>query len=265
MPSITTRAELRACKRLKFCYACGLPFGLPGDSTDRNEDHVPPKRLFDQPDRDPPLKLPTHVPCNNLRSAQDERIGQWMSQLYRPDLRPESLTSLRVQSGVLPGTEVPMHFVDGLRLRETIAFWIRGFHAALYSQPTPMILRCRFLDPFLCSTDRVSLDAPRPQDVLFVDMIKQQRRAGRMDVLECNNGKCRYECVWPNFDDGTPFCLFALNIYDWGKSARTGLPLSISCAGFFFTPALGVPTTATRATSLVVPVPNFEPLDAFGA
>jgi hypothetical protein len=262
---ITTRAELRACKKLRFCYACGLPLGLPGDTGGQDEDHVPPKGLFAVLDRDPPLKLPTHVACNNLRSRSDERVGQWVALLHKSKVTRADVSSLHIRFGALPGTTKVVPYVDGLLLRETIAFWIRGFHAALYQQPTPSIFRGRFVDPFPSSDDRQSLEPLRPQDALFVDIIKQHRRIDRLDVVECYNGKCRYECVWPRFDDGRTFCLFSLDLYGWGDPKHTGLATSRSCTGFFFTPQpFGVPATATRATQLTIPASNFERFDAFG-
>ena len=55
MTTLTTQKDAQAVRDLPFCYICGSQFDA-GDAIDY--DHVPPKVIFDPPDRNFPIKLP---------------------------------------------------------------------------------------------------------------------------------------------------------------------------------------------------------------
>src|SRR5258708_6703521 len=85
MASLISQQDRRAVQRLPFCYLCGKDF-INGDAT--NTDHVPPKSIFAERDRDP-LVLLTHVACNKAYELIDEKIGQLIALRYRKVPAPE--------------------------------------------------------------------------------------------------------------------------------------------------------------------------------
>lgn len=157
MPSIVSSRELRAVKKLPFCYACGgeLEFGAASD------DHVPPKSCVAQLDRaNSPLILPTHAVCNGSFSHSDERVGQFLSLLH--GRRVASDKNLLKFSQV-NADHMALSSVD---LYGTIWRWLRAFHAALYWQPLDAAskyaieLPCNVLTP---GPFGITLDAGRPR------------------------------------------------------------------------------------------------------
>jgi len=58
---------------LPFCYLCRRKF-VKEDQVDG--DHVPPRTAFNSRDKEPPLKLKTHVACDSALKVEDRKIGQ---------------------------------------------------------------------------------------------------------------------------------------------------------------------------------------------
>ena len=75
MVTLTNQKDFRQAQKLPFCYLCGSYFAK---NDIKNKDHVPPKSIFNESDREP-LILPTHVECNNKFSENDEKVGQLIS------------------------------------------------------------------------------------------------------------------------------------------------------------------------------------------
>ena len=46
------------------------------DEDEVDGDHVPPRAAFNARDKEPPLKLKTHVACNSALKVDDKKIGQ---------------------------------------------------------------------------------------------------------------------------------------------------------------------------------------------
>ena len=106
---------------------------------------------------------------------------------------------------------------------------------------------------------------PLPSVVLrMVEEIKRNRLTGTLDRIVCRNGKCRYECVWTQFDRGEWFCVYALDIYDWKDLGDIAHFKARSCVGCYRRPEKGAPRSATCSTRLQFPIDNLEELDAFG-
>jgi hypothetical protein len=258
MPEIVTQKDLRAAHSMPFCYLCGKPFA-PGD--ERTKDHVPPKALFAVEDRSPPLILPVHPTCNGAESGRDELIGQLVACLRGDHPREERLR-LSVHLFGLRGSSNPVAGVSDLPLMKIVFRWVRGFHAALYRTPLPdrggMIHAP--MPEFDLAPDGRLVQFPVPEcRPHLTRLFKEQVAAGRTDGVTCFNGKCQYRCSWLTFDQGQPFCLFALRIYNWEEfgDERGG---KRGCVGYYFADP---PSGATSGTRIHIAVPNLVPLDPF--
>lgn len=73
MLTLRVHKDFQEVRHLPFCYLCGRDFVL-GDKVDG--DHVPPKAAFNARDKEPPLKLKTHVACNSAWKVDDRKIAQ---------------------------------------------------------------------------------------------------------------------------------------------------------------------------------------------
>ena len=264
MVNVITQKQLREVRDLSFCHVCGKSF-LTDDKTDH--DHVPPQACFERSDRDPPLKLRTHVACNNANKLNDEKVGQLIAAQRRKAIDPAA-SRLRIEV-LREDTSGKLYAgFDNLDVVGAIRRWIGGFHAALYGAPltgetpytiTPPLPRARV------SASGV-VEYPIPSHYrLFVESLKLNRAAENLDVLITSNGKLRYECVWTPDDTGVNWlCIFALDIYDWiglgdGKNFEAR-----GCVGCYLAPAAGVPAGGTRATKLSAKFADEAPLNPFG-
>lgn len=262
MPELASQADLRSAQSLPFCYLCGRTLN---DNAERNRDHVPPKTIFAEADRSPPLVLPTCPQCNERQSPYDEQIGQLIAFTHGKHPRPDNIR-LNFVSPVINDSGDRLLGVAGLPLQPIVWRWVRGFHAALYRTLLPH------------DTENKSIHLPFPhveqdghrfvappilrQQQQFSEVIKQNRVTDTLDRIACYNRRCIYECVWARFDDGVPFCIFALKIYEWELLAdRQHFPKR-GCVGFY-QPEQGRPATARQATELVFDLPNSRPLDPF--
>lgn len=265
MVSVRSHDEFREVQRLPFCYLCGREFDdAPIDKRDRKDrDHVPSKKMFAEADRESrPLVLPTHQRCNNFHSSDDEQVNQLVRLMHSAPKAPKDVSALRTGVHRFGPSRFPMATVELLPMPRIVARWLRGFHAALYRSLQPE-LSGHISMPFPSSDDLRSLHDILPQHLVFTDILKQNRKVKRVDVIEAFNGRVRYECTWPNFDDGRPFCCFGLDIYGWKELGNTGLQPPRNCVGFYFAPKDGVPSSATRATSIAIPTRNWDLLDPF--
>lgn len=160
----------------------------------------------------------------------------------------------------MPGSSVPQGAVEWLPLRRIIFRWIQGFHAALYQE---------FLDPaghFVVQEPFPSGERPghvypiAPWHGPFVQELKRNRAAGRLDRLELPNGELRYHCVWVEDDNGIDLCIFALDLYGWSRLGDIHRHAERSCVGSY---ARSRPERATHGTDSKLNVANTCPLDAF--
>jgi hypothetical protein len=255
--TLTTQKELRRIQDLGFCYLCGTPWERDAMT---NRDHIPPRRLFAETDRTPPLILRTHVRCNNGHSLYDEQIGQLVSLLWKKSPGPPDVSSLRVSMHTAAGMAT-FGAIEWLNVRFIIARWLKGFHAALYGEFLPSV-NGAIHEPFPGGDtlgEDTNLHVSHP---VFVREIKKNRVAGKLDSIVIYNGKCRYECSWSHLDDGRPMCLWALDLYGWLRLGDTNNFPARSCVGWYEA-TNGIPDGAARATKLELPIRNTEPLNAF--
>lgn len=259
---IDSQRVARSAQSLPFCYLCGKDF-TAGDEI--NRDHVPPSGLFEQGDRDFPLILPTHKPCNSSQSEYDQLISQIVGLVRgrEPGLhdRPVEVVVGQQAGGA------PIVGIVGVDIRAIVRRWVRGFHAALYCEylpensefstctPLPEGDRSRLKDGF----DPIPAIVPE-----FVKELKKNRMTGTLDRVVCRNGKCVYECVWSQADRGQWLCIYGLDLYGW---IQLGDPQAgpRGCVGSYRRPGRGTPRSATCGTQLTFPIPNQEPNNPFGS
>jgi hypothetical protein len=260
--SLTTHLTFQDTSRLPFCYLCGQSFG---SSDDTNRDHVPPSGLFARADRAIPLVHRTHRRCNELRSPEDQAIGQLVGVLHGRRVN-RAHDKLRIRVGRFPdGHRVAA--VTGLDIREAIRRWVRGFHAALYREYLSLDAVFATYPPLpegRPAGDHVEYG--RIPDVLpkLVEELKRNRAVENLDRVVCRNGKCRYECVWSQADDGRWMCIYGLDLYNWKKLGDGSQPAR-GCVGCYLRPAGGIPPNASVATRLVFDMgrtSSFDPFDA---
>jgi hypothetical protein len=264
MASVTTHKQLQAIRDLPFCHVCGKTLS---ELDAKNHDHIPPRTCFDLSDRDPPLKLATHVKCNNDSKLNDEKVGELIAAQRRKSLDPEA-GYLNVQ--VLRHAQSGETFAafDNLNVEGAMRRWVGGFHAALYQRPLSPAVPFAVSLPLPrahVSDEGIRPHPIRPYHAAFVETIKLNRAASNVDLLQSNRGKLRYECVWTPEDDASRWlCIFALDLYSWielGDAKHFG---ARGCVGCYVVAPEDVPPNATRATRIIAPVPNASPLDPFG-
>lgn len=257
--NISTQAAFRALRSLPFCYLCGATID-PGTG---DREHVLARSLFAKADRTPPLILPSHAHCNRERSGPDEAIGQLVSLLH--GLRLPSLKRLAVLPRLAPSGALTV--ATPFDLRGCIWRWVRGYHAALYREYLPDVVDRAIFPPLpsiptdsgtsLLSDDRLQ------QLGAIVRLIKQSRVAQRTDTVVSHSGRCRYDCVWTRFDNGSWTCFFALRIYNWEVLGDTSVHPRRGCAGAYG-PFDSPPMNAARAPEVPIAISNHAPLDPFG-
>jgi len=264
MPVILdTQNSMRAARLLRFCYLCGRNFN-PAEKV--NSDHVPPTGLFAIADRNFPLILPTHQKCNAMRSADDQVVGQLVGVIHGRKPNPTH-KKFRVSVGRFKDGS-PAIAVRGLDLDHIIWRWVRGFHAALYNEYLPEDTRFLICPPL----PEAELSASGPQFLpvaeaipKFVEELKRNRATCTLDRIVCRNGKCRYECIWDQAEDGTWICIYALDLYQWIDLGHTSSSEPRGCIGSYIRSGGNVPMGATCATRLEFPISNHARLDPFGA
>lgn len=260
---IKNNRDFQRVQKLPFCYLCGKTFRSEEKKT---RDHVPPKALFLKEDRKFPLILPTHLKCNQNESWADEIVGQLMHGLH--GIYPPK-EKIKIKIGLYKNTanNQPMLAIEGINFKGFIGRCVKAFHATLYNECLTDDIRNWFDTPMRAGIkehDRVIFE--KSSNIpLFVEVIKKNRMAGKLDRVECFNSKCIYECVWEQMDNGEWMCIFALNIYDWKNLGDPSLQHLNGCVGFYM-PKEGLPKNSTKGITriLEMPICNLEPLDPFG-
>jgi len=263
MIEIKTEKNLRSVQRLSFCYLCGKEF-RQGDKVTR--DHIIPKAVFLTQDRTKPLILPTHEKCNQEQSITDEITGQLISTLNK---KYPARKNIRLKLSIQNESNVrhPVLVLEGIDLRGVIARWIKGFHATLYHEYLPHNTKHWFEPPVSVGQRKgnsVVFNKIGPYIPLIVETIKKNRKAGRLDRIECFNSKCVYECTWERLDDGRWACFFALKIYDWENLGDLLNFPKKGCVGWYMPPT-SKPESAVEGVTrfLEIPCRNTEPLNPF--
>jgi hypothetical protein len=262
MNELKTQKDFQtAFRSLSFCYLCGKPFQSKKDKT---RDHVPPSSVFQDTDKSPALILPAHQKCNGEQSIGDQEIGQLIGLLHG---NPIYLAKSRLKIGTADYPDKTQTGVVPINMKHILFRWIRGFHAAIYNEFLPADTKRAIHLPMpslKLDGDKVSpLKDILPQQYKMVEVIKMNRAADRLDRIECRNGKCIYECVWDQADNGVWLCIFALQIYNWKDLGDPVHFKQRGCSGSYI-PQKSYPSNATKGVRIDIPILNFDKLDPFG-
>jgi hypothetical protein len=261
--------DVRRAWNLPFCYLCGgTEFDLDG-AQKRTRDHCPPNAPIELVDRKMPLILPAHRRCNSGHSADDEVIGQLISLLHRvpPSEKPEKLD---MRLGSTPdGRPVPAVVISNLDA--IIMQWVRGFHAALYEEylppQRPDLISLPLPEGRLAMREDGTLEATlRPEPFFHRDVvaeIRKNRWLGKVDRIEVQNRKLRYECVWGKDALGIQRCFFALDAYDWIRMGDREFNEPRGCVGVYVRPDGRTPQGASITGIIQSPRYIEQPLNPF--
>ncbi len=263
MPELLSQSDVRPARDLSFCYLCG---GAIHCKDERHPDHIPPKAIFAEADRDFPLVVAAHRRCNNEHSPSDRVLGQLIAVVHGK-LPEEHDLALDFQVYNVDGIETPFLGVRRTSLVGQIARWVHGFHAAIYHEYLPFETPIAPHPPFPhgeLEEGGFTINKVLDQQYLFVAVLKKNRVARCLDRIVCNRGKMIYECVWVRMDDGQWACVFCLQIYDWARLADYVHFPKRGCVGWY-QPAAGRPELGTVGTELEFAIQNIEALDGFGA
>jgi hypothetical protein len=260
MVALRVHRDFQQVRFLPFCYLCGREF-VKEDRVDG--DHVPPKAAFNARDKEPALKLKTHVDCNSSWKVEDKKIGQLIG--LRRWERPSSPRDQALKIVSYPTLD--MAAVENLDVEAAVWRWVKGFHAALYRNPLTGKAYA-IQTPFPrgnTRTGRISIDPIPEQHPLAVDAIKRNRLAGSLDIIVANKGNLRYECVWCEEDTREVWlCMFAIDVYDWKDlGSHTKEIPARGCAGIYMLPDRSIPESASRDTVTRITIPNRDTLDPF--
>ncbi len=264
MIRIASNSEMRQVQKLPFCYVCGADFPT---SNQISRDHVPPKGIFSAKDRLDLLWLPAHTLCNNACSVEDEKIGKLLGIQHRKYLTPQDARLLKMGTFRDRKSGAGMLAFAGIDMKGIIARWLRGFHAALYKEFLPIETPNAIHPPFPCAEIKSVGVVPEQllvQHPVFVEAVKKNRMAGRIDTIITANGNCLYECTWEQDDQNRWMCIFALKIYNWQELGdRESFPIR-GCTGFY-SPRSGKPNGAVTGIcrTLEMPLLSGNPLDPF--
>ncbi len=258
---LATQAQFQAVLKRTFCYLCARSF-QSGEA--QNRDHVPPSKLFAAADRSPALILPTHVACNHARSAEDEVITQLVGVLHgRPIARRGRKPKFVI--GTFPDGSLGIG-ASSVDLKTIIFRWVCGFHAALYHQPmgaSHMMVFPPFPEARMAGPDVEHVSVPEVVPHL-VHELKRNRLTRTLDSIVCRNGRCRYECVWSQADDGRRICIWALDLYAWKELGDVTHFEPRGCVGVYSPDDGVIPPSASLGARLHFTVPSEERLDPFG-
>jgi hypothetical protein len=265
MVEITTQPQARIASQLEFCYVCGKPFTENNPAT---RDHVPPRKIFLEEDRNWPLILPAHRNCNSEYSFSDEQ-AKGLLALLRPSDKPVAPHRTE-QVGIVERDSKPAGvLIKGLSLRRIVAKVLRACHAALYHEylrnedtNRAVLLPLPIFDPETGDVDKNEL---LPQHEMLCNVIKDNRSISNVDKIQAYNGKFRYEAVWGSLDNDkeTYFGIFAIDICEWHNLANNVLGSPQGCFGMYRLNKSPIPQNACVATSIELPHRYLEPLNPF--
>jgi len=197
MVEVVTQQQAREVRDLDFCYICGDPFTNKRPAT---RDHVPPRSIFLQEDRNWPLILPAHSECNSEYSFSDEQAAG-LIHLLHPTNTGQFPLNTRPVGIVVEGDTPKGILLEGLPLPLIVHRILRACHAALYCEYLPTKTRNMIQLPlpiFDPKTGNVAKETRLPQNRVLCKLLKDNRRLSRVDRIQAYNGKFRFDVapIW---------------------------------------------------------------------
>lgn len=260
MADIVNQKQAREARKLPFCYICGNPLKT-GEV--RDKDHVPPKNMFLIHDRNFPIILMVHGQCNDAWQTRDEKVGFLIDILHGVNITKHSNKYKVMIAQTQNGRQYPL--LGDIPLKPMIGRIMRAFHAALYHEFMPRSTKNTILTPIPeveIANGGVKVKRVHDQFRIFADLLRSNIMARTTDKIISNNGKLRYECAWPQLDNGQRFCIFALDIYNWRSLGDKISDEDYACIGAYFLNG-HMPKRATPATSIKVDFHSDRALDPF--
>jgi hypothetical protein len=255
---ISSQMHLRSHGQPSFCYLCGRVLTGP-EPIDR--DHCPPKGLFAPSDRvNFPVILPTHKACNNQWHGADDLVGILTDALHsRRKSQDESVTK-RLEAHWLPFNGKQAAAVTNVPLAPIGLRVVRGMHALLYKSHLPLQTRNSIHVPLpVADRETGSPEQLLDQAFVFSGAIRRALLTGSADCITAYNGNFRYACVWDHLEGGTPFCIFAFDIYAFHHLSPVVANFPKCFVGMYI-PTL-VPATASWASKVEFKLTREELLD----
>ena len=146
MPRITTQKAFAQSKQLSFCYLCGQPLN---NGNPINDDHCPPKSIFNSDDRSNyPIILKVHEQCKHDWHVIDDKLSllfdplSGQGKIYKEKHRKKmQKASVCIQNRMIEG-------FTGLPLRAFAGRIVRCMYAILYKQWLPQGVQGHIMYPF---------------------------------------------------------------------------------------------------------------------
>ena len=242
---IVNQADSRAARRaIGFCYLCGRSLPARGDKGRRRAitgEHVVPRALLgDTPGRDADkwtIVLDVHSECerknkqpvdhlmNLLQTMNITPVPEWpdFGHLRGLGLKPLLLVAPDGRSAV------PV-FSNARELIQGAWNWVRGLHAALYSEYLPASSKHSVLPPVPAFSSSGGISMLEAEGMSFVSRgaVDLAIKHDKWDGIDAWGRRLRYRCVWKHLpaEFGGPswFCCWALlfpGVLEW---SRTVLP-----------------------------------------
>lgn len=228
MPRIVTQKEFKASKKPSFCYLCGEPLDN-GEPTD--DDHCPPKSIFNKKDRaNYPIILKAHKKCNHTKHLDDEILAVFFDPLSKQGKVEKDKHRLKMDKRKI-SVHFPNRHIDAytdLPFRRFASRIAQGMHAILYEECFPnAIIKGEITYPFteVSQEGEVISEKHKIQSLDIAMTIARSIKADKFDCVIAYNNQFKYVCCWSPFDD-VPVCLFAFDIMNMAQmaSTSTGLP-----------------------------------------
>ena len=254
MPRIVSQKDFSKHRKLTFCYLCGKP--LDGTSP-TNDDHCPPKSVFNAIDRSNyPIILKVHKKCNHSWHLSDDMLSRFFDPLSNQGKVNKSKHQKQMEKRkvgiVFQGFEV--YGYKDVPLRPFGKRLIQCMHALLYKEWLPTGTICDIMFPFAQANQKGQSVSDEIRDVSLAmsKRIVSSVKAESYDFVTAYKNKFKYVCCWSTFDSGNPICLFAFDIMHMSKMAIPLCVLPKAAIGYY---ALKPPQAEhSKATKLQLPL-----------
>lgn len=208
MKRISQQSQMQqARKRVTFCYLCGdaLPSSKAERRAEVSYEHVIPKQLFDGVDVADSDKwlvgLDVHSSCDRKNKQKFDNNYQRLHRLCVSDGQGPIQGP---RKGGFPATpdvtdgQTPV-FRNMNWLFDSVKLWLRGIHAALYSECLPISTSHLVIPPvpaFGGGPEGMPLVEVEKASLRIKEVLKRSHKLDRWDGVSAWGGHLQYCCVW---------------------------------------------------------------------